>query len=131
MFHVSKILVKALFKETTHSHFCLICLSKMSYSLVSCFDCYLYLHYFEDIKYNYFKPTYQLFSCFHFLQGVLFQLLNLLVCSCRLFSLIHSGIGVSRLVLSRICYIFFLSLCTHLSLVRPLRLPLSQLDVHN
>lgn len=28
MFHISKILVKALFKETTHSHFYLICLLK-------------------------------------------------------------------------------------------------------
>ena len=71
-----------------------LCLSNFLFPVSVLF---IYFYYFEAIKYN-FKPIYQLSHYFHFLQCMLFQILNLLVCSSR-FSLICSGTGVFRLIL--------------------------------
>ena len=78
---------------------------------------FIYFYYFEDIRYN-FKPIYQLSHYFHFLQGVLFQILNLLVCSSS-FSLICSGTGVFRLILKSVQWglLLFLSVTLFLSLL--------------
>ena len=78
----------------THFHFYSICLFKISYSISVVIYIFLLLW---GYRYN-FKPIYQLSHYFHFLQGVLFQILNLLVCSSSV-SLICSGTGVFRLIL--------------------------------